>query len=161
MAVARENGVKVSYDSNLRLKLWPLARARAVIHEAMSQCNIAFPSLDDSEHLTGLTNPDAVADFYLSLGAALVVLKMGKDGSMVATGERRERKAPKKCEPVDSTGAGDTFDGAFLAKYLEHGDPFRAAEYANAAAALTTMGMGAVTPIPTRKKVEAFVAGQA
>lgn len=156
--VARAAGVAVSYDSNLRLKLWPLARARAVVHQAMATCDIAFPSLDDSRHLTGLTEPDAVADFYLSLGVKLVALKMGAEGCFVANAERREHKAPLPCEPIDATGAGDTFDGAFLAEYIAHGDPFRAAEYANAAAALTTTAMGAVTPIPIRERVEAFIA---
>ena len=44
----------VSYDPNLRLKLWPLRRARAIIHEAMRACDIALPGLDDAEQLTGL-----------------------------------------------------------------------------------------------------------
>lgn len=58
--------------------------------------------------------------------------------------------APREVTPVDVTGAGDTFDGAFLTEYLAHGDPVRAADYANAAAALTTTGMEAVAPIPRR-----------
>ena len=57
---------------------------------------------------------------------------------------------------MDATGAGDTFTGAFLAEWLVHGDPFRAAAYANAAAALKTLGHGAVAPIPRRAAVEAF-----
>jgi 2-dehydro-3-deoxygluconokinase len=158
MAIASENGTTVSYDSNLRLQLWPLSRARAVIHEAMSLCNIAFPSLDDSLVLTGLDEPDKIADFYLSKGASIVVLKMGAKGSLIATRGRRERKPAWVCEPVDSTGAGDTFGGAFLAEYLVHGDPFRAAEYANVAAALTTTGMGAVAPIPNRQRIETLIA---
>ena len=52
---------------------------------------------------------------------------------------------------------GDTFDGAFLAEWLLHGDPFRAAAYANAAAALSTLGQGAVAPMPRRRDVEAFL----
>jgi len=58
---------------------------------------------------------------------------------------------------VDATGAGDTFDGAFLAEWLNCGDPFAAAHYANAAAALSTQGYGAVAPIPRRPDVEAFL----
>ena len=57
---------------------------------------------------------------------------------------------------MDATGAGDAFTGAFLAEWLAHGDPFRAAAYANAAAALKTLGRGAVAPIPRRDAVEAF-----
>lgn len=160
MELARKAGVAVSYDSNLRLKLWPLARAMAVIHEAMARCDIAFPSIDDSAMLTGLTDADAVADFYLGLGARTVALKMGAAGCLVATPQERHRFGPLKVDPVDATGAGDTFDGAFLAEYVAHGDPFAAARYANAAAALTTTGLGAVTPISRRREVETALAGE-
>jgi 2-dehydro-3-deoxygluconokinase len=56
---------------------------------------------------------------------------------------------------VDATGAGDMFDGAFLAEYLRTGDPFAAGRYANVAAALSTEGYGAVAPMPRRAAVEA------
>ncbi|MBN9011036.1 MAG: carbohydrate kinase family protein, partial [Rhizobiales bacterium] len=52
------------------------------------------------------------------------------------------------------TGAGDMFDGAFLAEYLRTGDPFAAGHYANVAAALSTEGYGAVAPMPKRAMVE-------
>ena len=51
------------------------------------------------------------------------------------------------------TGAGDTFDGAFLSRLLEGDDPVAAGRYANVAAALSTMGYGAVTPIPRKEAV--------
>ncbi len=78
----------VSYDPNLRLKLWPLRRARAIIHEAMRACDIALPGLDDAEALTGLRDPDAIASFYLELGARIVVVKMGRGGALAATADR-------------------------------------------------------------------------
>ncbi len=62
-----------------------------------------------------------------------------------------------KVDTVDQSGAGDTFDGAFCAQYLKGYGIFESAEYANAAAALSTMGHGAVTPIPYRKDTEAFL----
>ena len=152
---ARAAGRLVSYDTNLRLKLWPLARARAVTHEAMRLCDIALPGLDDARQLTGLNEPDAIADFYLALGAKVVALTLGVEGALVATPERRARVASIKVEAVDATGAGDTFDGAFLAEYLSVGDAFRAGRYACAAAALSTRGFGAVAPMPRRAEVEA------
>lgn len=157
----RAAGGQVSYDCNLRLALWPLARARAVIHEAMAQCDIALPGLDDARQLTGLDDADAIVDFYLQLGATVVALTMGMDGTLVATAQLREHIAPYPVNAVDATAAGDTFDGAFLAEWLRHGDAFRAARYANAAAALSTLGYGAVGPMPTRSDVEAFLADRA
>jgi 2-dehydro-3-deoxygluconokinase len=154
---AKQAGKLVSYDTNLRLRLWPIERARAIIHAAVGQCDIALPGLDDAQQLTGLSSPEDICDFYLELGASVVALTLGKDGTMVAVkGERRLIPA-KVVKAVDATGAGDTFDGAFLAEWLTTRDPFASAAYANAAAALSTQGYGAVAPIPHRKAVEAFM----
>jgi 2-dehydro-3-deoxygluconokinase len=145
----------VSYDPNLRLKLWPLRRARAIIHEAMRACDIALPGLDDAEALTGLRDPDSIASFYLDLGARVVVVKMGRGGAL-----RRERIYSHAVKAVDATGAGDCFDGAFLAEYARLSDPFAAARFANVAAALSTLGYGAVSPLPRRAEVEAAIAAR-
>jgi 2-dehydro-3-deoxygluconokinase len=156
--VAHDAKRLVSYDPNLRLKLWPLRRARAIIHEAMRSCDIALPGLDDGQALTGRSDADAIVDFYLRLGATVVVLKIGKKGAVVATHKRRERLAGHAVAAVDATGAGDCFDGAFLTEYVQRGDPFAAARFANVAAALSTQGYGAVAPLPRRADVEAAVA---
>lgn len=148
LAAARKAGVKVSYDTNLRLRLWELDLARRVVDATVARCDIALPSLDDSRQLTGLEDADAIADYYLELGAPLVALKMGSEGSLIATKDGRTRVAPHKVTAVDATGAGDTFDGAFLTRLLAGDDPVSAARYANVAAALSTTGYGAVTPMP-------------
>ncbi len=153
--IAKANGVRVSYDTNFRAQLWPLARARAVIHGAIAQADIALPSLDDAVLLTGLREPDAIVDFYLGLGCDVVALKMGANGALVATGRARRRIAPYKANAVDATGAGDTFAGAFLAALIAKTPVFEAATTANVAAALSTCGYGAVAPIPGRTAVAA------
>lgn len=158
---AKAAGVTVSYDTNLRLNLWPLDRARAVIHAAMSRCDIARPGMEDAAHLTGLTDPDKVADYYLTLGARIVALTLGGDGALIATPDERRRVGGQKVKPVDATGAGDCFGGAFLAELAAGRDPWAAAYYANAAAALSTQGYGAIAPIPRRADVEAFIASAA
>ncbi len=78
---------------------------------------------------------------------------MGSEGSLIATRQRQVRIPPHKVEAVDATGAGDTFDGAFLARLLAGDDPETAARYANVAAALSTTGYGAVTPMPRKADV--------
>ncbi len=156
--IARRQKVMISYDTNLRLKLWPLKRAIAIIHEAMKSVDIALPGLDDARRLTGLEQPDAIVDFYLRLGAGVVALTLGKDGALTATPRRRERVASFPVDAVDATGAGDAFDGAFLAEFLRTGDPFQATRFANVAAALSTCGYGAVAPLPSRAQTLAGLA---
>jgi 2-dehydro-3-deoxygluconokinase len=157
MEIVRAAGGRVSYDSNLRLKLWPLDRARAIIHAGMAMADIALPGLEDAEALTGLADPDRIADFYLELGAGIVALTLGADGTLVATPKDRKRVPGRPVSVVDATGAGDTFDGAFLARLIAGDDPFTAATYANAAASIAVQGYGAVAPIPRRADVEAVL----
>lgn len=158
---ARAAGARVSFDTNLRLKLWSLDRARAVMSDVLRRCDIALPSWDDITAITGLTEPDAIVDHCLRGGARVVALKLGAEGALVASESERHRIAPFPCQPVDATGAGDTFGGAFVAR-LVAGDGLRAAgHYAAAAAALSTQGYGAVAPIPRADAVRAALAGQA
>ena len=85
------------------------------------------------------------------------VLKMGSEGAMYASPQERMHVAGDRVATVDDTGAGDCFSGAFLTRFLAGNAPAEALRYANAAAALTTTGYGAVAPIPNRTSVEAFV----
>jgi 2-dehydro-3-deoxygluconokinase len=151
-------GARVSYDPNLRLKLWPLARARAIIAATASRCQWLLPSLDEARLLSGRTVPDALIDWCHALGAPVVALKCGPDGVVVSDGHRRERIAGHRMALVDATGAGDCFDGAFAARTLMGDDPFTAARYANAAAALATTGFGAVAPLPRDAEVRRLLA---
>lgn len=154
---ARAAGRLVSYDTNLRLALWPLPRARAVIRATIGLSDIVLPGLDDAQKLCDAQDADGIIDEFFGLGARIVALTMGRDGVLVATAERRERIASHTVDAVDATGAGDAFDGAFLAEYLRTADAFAAARYANAAAALSVTGYGAVAPLPRRADVEAFL----
>lgn len=118
IGIARRHGVSVAYDTNYRPRPWPARRAAAIIHAAIAEADFAFPGLEDATVLTGLTNPDALLDFYLRLGPRTVVLKIGSEGANLATPARRVRIPPHRVEVVDATGAGDTFCGAFLAQIL-------------------------------------------
>jgi 2-dehydro-3-deoxygluconokinase len=143
----------VSFDTNLRLNLWSLEEARAAADEVLPLADIVFPSDDEAEQLTGLSDPDAVLDHYLGFGAKIVALKRGGKGVRIATPALRTDIAPAPSTPVDSTGAGDSFAGAFLAYFLETGDVVRAGQLAAKVAAGTVSGFGAISPIPRRDQV--------
>jgi len=159
MARARAAGTGVSLDSNLRLRLWPLARARAILREALTQADLFLPSMDDLRHLTGHEDPERTLDWIREAGApGVVVLKLGKDGAVIDDGESRVRVPGHPVKAVDATGAGDCFAGNLLARRCL-GDDWRAAvTYANVAAALSTQGYGAVEPLPRAEAVLAKMA---
>ncbi len=152
---AKARGAKVAYDTNYRPRLWPAARAAAVMRAAMESVDYAFPGLEDAAALTGLTDADAILDYYLRCGPAAVVLKMGESGAYLATRDRRVRIPAHPVQAVDATGAGDTFCGAFLARTLAGDSLEEAARYACVAAALKCTGHGAVAPIPSPARVRA------
>ncbi|MCI1004008.1 sugar kinase [Herbaspirillum sp. C7C8] len=155
MVQARAAGVTTSLDTNLRLRLWPLPRAREKMAAALRLCDVCLPSWEDVSMLTGLNDRDAIVDQLLAYGVKLVAFKLGQEGCYVATSEQRRMVAPYPVQALDATGAGDCFGGAFMAELMAGRDPFQAARYANVAAALSTTGYGAVQPIPYRDQVEA------
>ncbi len=159
MSTIRAAGGKVSFDTNLRLKLWPLARARATMREAFSLTDVCLPSWDDVTAVTGLDDRDAILDALLSYGVKVVALKLGREGCYVATPDERRIVAPYPVKAVDATGAGDCFGGAFVARLALGDDPFAAARYANVCAALSTTGYGAVAPVPRAEQVLQTLAG--
>jgi 2-dehydro-3-deoxygluconokinase len=158
---ARAAGVQVAYDTNYRPRLWKLDRARAIIHAAVARADIALPSLEDAQALTGHDRAEDIADFYLRLGPRLVVLKLGAAGALLATPEGRTAIRPHPVRHVDGTGAGDTFCGSLLARLIAGDAPAAAAGYAAVAAALKCEGFGAVAAIPDAAAVRAALAGRA
>lgn len=157
--IARDAGRLVSYDPNLRLRLWSLEEARDAIHHTAASADIFLPGIDDAQLLTGLTGPREIVDFYLELGAGLVALTLGPEGAMVGDGGGVYEIPAPKVEPIDASGAGDCFDGAFLTRFLAGDTTLEAATYAVAAAALSVEAYGAVAGIPVAEQVRRKLRG--
>jgi hypothetical protein len=147
----------VSLDANLRLKLWPLARARACLQQAVSMCDLFLPSLEDVQPLCGQDDPQAIIDWSHQLGAASVVLKRGALGATVSEGGTQRHVPGHAVNCVDATGAGDCFAGNLLARLAQGDDLDQGVRYANAAAALAVQGFGAVAPLPRPDQVRALL----
>lgn len=153
VALARKAGAAVSFDTNLRLRLWGRDRATAIITDMIGRCDICLPSYDDIVALWNIADADAIVDRCLALGARTVALKLGAAGALVADGRERHRIPPFPCRPVDATGAGDAFGGAFVTRRLAGDSLAEAGRYAACVAALSTEGYGAVDPIPVAATV--------
>ena len=154
---ARAAGVQVAYDTNLRLRLWPLARARAIVAASMALSDVLFISVEEGEQLCATMQRDAILDWCHRHGARRVALKLGPEGAIGSDGTRRELVPGHRVEAVDATGAGDCFAGSLLARLAAGDDFWQAIRYANAAAALTCTGYGAVAPLPRPQEVLALL----
>jgi 2-dehydro-3-deoxygluconokinase len=155
--IAKAAGAQISFDSNLRLKLWSLADARAAMQNVIAQSDLFLPSLDDVTALSGLQAPDAIVQWSHDLGAKTVVLKLGSEGVLVSHQGARTRIPALRVDAVDATGAGDCFAGNLLARICLGDSLPQAARYANAAAALAVQGFGAVAPLPRPEAVYALL----
>lgn len=154
IVLARAAGARVSYDPNLRLSLWSIELAREVVRATIAQCDEFLPSLDDLRALSGLEQPADIVAWSHDQGARSVVLKAGDRGAWVSDGTRCVAIPAYRVASVDATGAGDCFDGSYLARRVAGDDALTAARWACAAAALATTGYGAVDPLPTVPAIE-------
>ena len=154
--MANEARVCVSFDPNLRPALWSVAEARAAAEELLPFVDIALPSgPEESEQLFGCASPRETAEYLHGFGAYAVAVKLGDAGVYLST-EDEVRTIPAFTVPhvVDTTGAGDAFDGAFLHGLVENMPPLEAARLGVVMAGLKVRGRGAIASLPSIEEVE-------
>ena len=153
--LARERGVLVSFDPNLRLRLWSKEEARATMRQLVPLCDLVLPGLDEAELLTGESDPDRAADALRALGAKSVALKLGTEGSLGVTDGERVRAAGLKLERiVDPVGAGDGFAAGFLAGQLKGLSLADSLKIGNTVGAFATTVVGDWEGLPTWREVQ-------
>lgn len=160
MSRARAAGTRVSLDPNIRPALWPEAEAREVLTDAIALTDILLPGLDEARLLTNRAAPEDALRALVDMGPDVVAMTHGDGGALLLHEGRVHRIAPHRVSAVDATGAGDTFDGTFLASLISGAGPDAAAHRANAAAALSVTRYGAVDAIPTAAATVAFLKGE-
>ncbi len=155
---ARARNLIISYDANIRPKLRSLSSLRAVFEAIIPSVDIVFLSGEDAGHLYGTLPPHEVVHRILAHGPSSVILKQGAAGCLIAAADGTLSIPGWPVTPVDATGAGDAFDAAFLVEWLRGVPLDQAGRFANAVGALTASSLGAVSAIPTRTRVEQYMA---
>jgi 2-dehydro-3-deoxygluconokinase len=158
--VAAKAGTKISFDTNFRKKLWSAEMAWNATRQIAPAVHVLKTSIEDCEQLFGGTNPEAIAEVFLKLGVPNALITLGSEGVHAATVEGHTRIPGFKVSAIDATGAGDAFTGALLAELCRGKSLTEAVTFANAAAALSTQGYGAIAPLPRRADVETFLRGR-
>jgi ribokinase len=131
------------------------APARELDEEVLAARPVLTPNASEAAELTGERDPEAAARALAARTGAPVLVTLGADGALLLDGEELLRLPAGRARVVDTTGAGDTVNGA-LAAELAAGRPLAdAARFALAAAALSTEGEGARGGMPDRERVEA------
>jgi ribokinase len=152
VALARAAGVPVVYNA---------APARPVALETTRACTWFVVNEDEAAEYLGHALGDVADDGAmravmdeLSSFCTNVVLTLGSRGCYVSAGQRVEFVAAVRARAVDTTGAGDSFIGAFAAALADGVDPFRASRTAALVASVTVAGMGAQSSMPTREVLD-------
>lgn len=120
LADARSCGARVSFDPNVRARLWPSAEdARATISKFLDVTDIALPSFDDEMALWGDASPDATLVRFNKAGIGEVTIKNGA-GAVLAScdGDRISIQTPALDDICDTSGAGDAFNAGYLSARL-------------------------------------------
>jgi sugar/nucleoside kinase (ribokinase family) len=132
-----------------------------LIQPALAHTGFVFPNLAEGWKLTGESEPPAIARCLRKWGVKTVVVKLGAAGCYVAGPEGSFTSPGFPVKVIDTTGAGDCFAAGFLAAICRGEGLEQAARLANAAGALSTLGMGGADSAPTRPRVEEFLSQHA
>ncbi len=164
---ARELGVPVAFDVNLREHLWPgLEEAREAVEPLLDLSTVVKLGDDELEPLLGTGSVEEAAEGLLGRGVSLVLVSLGERGAFYATDEFDGSVPAFKVEAVDTTGAGDAFLAASLSHLSDNpAGPYEeervreAARRGSAAGALACTDYGAMGALPTKAELERFMEG--
>jgi 2-dehydro-3-deoxygluconokinase len=156
--VAKSNGVKISFDPNIRLKLWSKEEAKEVLLEIAKSADIIFPGIDEGKMLLGTEETEEIADKFMSLGASMVAVKLGKEGCYVRNKfESHYVKGHGVDRVEDTVGAGDGFAAGFLSGVVREESIYECANLGNAVGAMATMVKGDMEGYPTYDQLMQFM----
>lgn len=143
----RAAGGTVAFDPNIRPRLWSDAETmRRVVTEGARAASILLPSFDDEATHFGDATPAATIARYRALGVERIVVKMGPEGALIHWDGTETAVPATPATVVDTTSAGDSFNGTFLAHLALTEDPVRAAAEAARVAAAVVGHPGALVP---------------
>ena len=160
--IAKENGLLISFDPNLRPPLWSsLELAKEQMEYGFQFCDILKISDNEIQFVSGKEDYDEGIQYLQEkYHIPLILLTLGKDGSRAYYKDMRVERSGFKMDTIETTGAGDTFCGSSLNYLLEHGIENLTEEqlgemmtFANAAAALITTRKGAIRSMPEKEEV--------
>lgn len=155
----------ISFDPNFRSDLWK-GEEDIFVKKCMpfiEKSHLCKFSLEEAQLLSGKQDLNEACNFLHEVGAQIITITLGKDGTLLSTSEIRETIPSITIKPIDTTGAGDAFIGCLLQQIASLHNPNEILEnsellksmvvYANKAGAITATNFGAIPSLPTREEV--------
>ncbi|KGM96587.1 2-dehydro-3-deoxygluconokinase [Clostridium novyi A str. 4552] len=155
---ARKNGITVSFDPNIRLKLWRLEEARPVLLDIAKMSDIVFPGISEGKMLLGTSDEKEIATKFIERGSKIVAVKLGADGCYVANKDKGVYvKGYSIDKPIDTVGAGDGFAAGFISGLLKNLDIEKCGMYGNGVGAMATLVQGDMEGFPYLDQLMTFI----
>ncbi len=155
--VAKEYNVTVSFDTNIRLKLWKQEVARTTLLPLCKMADIIFTSEPDAKIILGMNDPVEIAKVLHKSGVRTVVVKLAERGAFVSSEGETATQPMIHTSVEDPTGAGDSFAAAFLATQLKGWKLQDSLRAASATAALVVTVKGDYENIPNMEALRTYL----
>ncbi len=152
---AKRTGKLLSFDPNIRKKLWRDTDHSGMLREFLFAADIALLGREEGALLLGTEDPSEMIRLLREHGVRYIAVKDGADGAFCANEKETFRIPPEKCRPVDPVGAGDGFNAAFLCGILEGQDVQTCGRMGAIAGAMATETAGDIEGYPTRAQMTA------
>lgn len=159
MDKAREAGLFISFDPNLRPQLWPSQDVMVeTLNKLAAKADIVLPGTAEGKILMGSDDPEKINAFYLNNGAKAVITKCGGDGAFVSTKDESFMVKGYKVEKVvDTVGAGDGFAAGVITGLMEDLSLRDAVQRGNAIGAIQVMSRGDNEGLPYPDQLKKFM----
>lgn len=153
LRIAFKLGIPIFFDPNPPLSEIP----RETLREVISLCDIILPNDREAKAMAKAPNIKSASKKLLRLGPSVVAIKRGADGCCVCTRDGCENVSAFPVKVIDTTGAGDAFNAAFLYGQLRKWPLEKTATFANAVAAIKVTKLGGGRHVATRDEIIRFL----
>ena len=153
--IAKRNNVKISIDLESQIA----QRGWQNLKNILLNADILIPNKEGAKSITNSDSPEKAANILVKKGIPIVIITLGSKGALITTNDFQKRIPTYDIKHIiDTTGAGDTFNGAFsLAYWIKGWDLEKACKYGNAAASLKIQKLGARSGMPKEKELVEFL----
>ena len=156
-----EKVIDIAYEKGVKIIL-NTAPVQPVSDSMLSKVDLITPNEVEAGILTGIPvdgeeSAGRAADFFFEKGVKNVLITMGGKGVYLATLKKRGLLPAYRVNAIDTTGAGDAFNGGLVAALAEGKDLWEAAAFANALAAISVQRIGTTPAMPDREEIDSFI----
>jgi 2-dehydro-3-deoxygluconokinase len=154
---AKKNHVTISFDPNIRLKLWSKEQAVACLYNILVKSDIVLINNSEAKMLLNTDDTDTIIEKLRGFGAEKIAVKLGSEGAVVADQEKIYRCPKIKTVVVDNIGAGDAFNSGFLCGVIEGKNIEMCGKMGAMMGALAVSSYGDVEGLPNREQLENYL----